>query len=150
MSVIRFAKPGSTSASAWVLHLLERKPRKLVAVALANKMARIIWATMARGEAYRRPPVAACRAPVPRVQGQAEMAIGRTDERRNPMMPMAAPCRAVVWISLADPIWASGHRSRIKGRTRDRFRTNASFSPNLLEPCGSFSNRISPVNSHLS
>ena len=59
MSVIRFAKPGSKSASAWLLQLLERKPRKLAAVALANKMARIIWAMMARGEAYRRQPLAA-------------------------------------------------------------------------------------------
>jgi hypothetical protein len=41
-------------SSAWLLNLLERKPRKLAAVALANKMARIIWAMMARGEAYRR------------------------------------------------------------------------------------------------
>jgi transposase len=59
MSVIRFAKPGSKSASPWLLQLLERKPRKLAAVALANKIARIIWAMMARGEAYRRQPVAA-------------------------------------------------------------------------------------------
>jgi transposase len=59
MAVIRFAKPGSKSASAWLLKLLERKPRKLCAVALANKMARIIWAMMARGKAYRRQPVAA-------------------------------------------------------------------------------------------
>jgi transposase len=59
MSVIRFAKPGSKSASPWLLQLLERKPRKLAAVALANKMARIIWAMMARGEAYRRQPVTA-------------------------------------------------------------------------------------------
>ena len=59
MSVIRFAKPGSKSASAWLLQLLERKPRKLAAVALANKMARIIWSMMSRGEAYRRQPVAA-------------------------------------------------------------------------------------------
>jgi transposase len=78
MSVIRFARPGSKSASAWLLQLLERKPRKLAAVALANKMARIIWARlakvpgnrlrlagrpgegmMARGEACRRQPVAA-------------------------------------------------------------------------------------------
>ena len=47
------AKPGSKSASAWLLALLERKPRKLAAVALANKMARIVWAMMATGEAYR-------------------------------------------------------------------------------------------------
>ena len=33
--------------------MLERKPRKLAAVALANKMARIVWAMMATGEAYR-------------------------------------------------------------------------------------------------
>jgi transposase len=58
-AVIRYAKPGSKSASAWLLQLLERKPRKLAAVALANKMARIIWAMMARGEAYRRQPVVA-------------------------------------------------------------------------------------------
>jgi transposase len=58
-SVIRFAKPGSRSASAWLLQLLERKPRKLAAVALANKMARIVGAMMARGEAYRRQPAAA-------------------------------------------------------------------------------------------
>jgi transposase len=75
MSVIRVAKPGRPSASGWLLQLLERKPRKLAAVALANKMARIIWARlakvpgnrvrlagrpgegmMARGEAYRRQP----------------------------------------------------------------------------------------------
>jgi transposase len=29
------------------------KPRKLAAVAVANKMARIVWAVMVRGEAYR-------------------------------------------------------------------------------------------------
>jgi transposase len=58
MSVIRFAKPGSKSASAWLLQLLERKPRKLAAVALANKMARILWAMMTSGEAYRPQAVA--------------------------------------------------------------------------------------------
>src|ERR1035437_197002 len=37
------------------------------------------------------------------------MAIGRTDERQNPLIPVAETCRPVVWMSLADPIWASGH-----------------------------------------
>ena len=58
-AVIRFAKPGSNSASEWLLKLLERKPRKLAAIALANKMARTIWAMMAHGEAYRRQPITA-------------------------------------------------------------------------------------------
>ena len=52
-AVIQYAKPASKSASAWLLALLERKPRKLAAVALANKMARTVWAMMATGEAYR-------------------------------------------------------------------------------------------------
>jgi transposase len=59
MAVIRGARPGSPSASAWLLQLLERRPRKVAAVALANKIARILWAMMARGEEYRRSPVAA-------------------------------------------------------------------------------------------
>ena len=50
-AVIRHAKPGRSSP--WLLSLLERKPRKLAAVALANKVARIAWAMMASGEAYR-------------------------------------------------------------------------------------------------
>ncbi|HYF08003.1 MAG TPA: IS110 family transposase [Acetobacteraceae bacterium] len=55
-AVIRHARPGSRLATPWLLGLLARKPRKLAAVALANKMARIVWAMMARGEAYRAPP----------------------------------------------------------------------------------------------
>lgn len=53
-AVISHAKPGRSGVSAWLIALLGRKPRKLAAVALANKMARIIWAMLARGEAYRR------------------------------------------------------------------------------------------------
>ena len=52
-AVIRFAKPGH--ASPWLLNLLARKPKKLAAIALANKMARTLWAMMVSGEVYRRP-----------------------------------------------------------------------------------------------
>jgi transposase len=52
-TVIQFAKPGR--ASPWLIDLLARRPRKLAAVALANKMARILWAMMVSGELYRRP-----------------------------------------------------------------------------------------------
>jgi len=58
-AVIRFAaRPGNQHASEWLLKLLQNKPRKLVAVALANKIARIAWAMMKSGEAYRRAPTA--------------------------------------------------------------------------------------------
>jgi len=56
MAVIQRAKPGR--GSPWLLGLLARKPRKLAAVALANKTARIAWAVMLHGEAYRRPAMA--------------------------------------------------------------------------------------------
>jgi len=58
MAVIKVAKPGRRSASKWLLQLLGRKPRRVAAVALANKMARILWAMMRSGEAYRHAPVA--------------------------------------------------------------------------------------------
>ncbi|MEC5293819.1 IS110 family transposase, partial [Aurantimonas sp. C2-3-R2] len=51
--------------SPWLLDLLKRKPPKLVAVALANKIARIAWKMMVTGEAYRAnavPPTMACAA----------------------------------------------------------------------------------------
>jgi len=58
--VIRHATPGRPGVSAWLLKLLERKPRNLAAVALANKMARIVWAMLTSGKAYRHAtPVAA-------------------------------------------------------------------------------------------
>jgi transposase len=57
-TVIRHAQPGRNTASPWLLKLLERRPRKVAAVALANKMARIVWAMMTNDTAYRRLPQA--------------------------------------------------------------------------------------------
>ena len=55
-SVINAAmKPGSKHMTDWLRALLMRKPRKVVAVALANKIARVAWVLMTRGEVYLRP-----------------------------------------------------------------------------------------------
>ena len=43
----------------WLMQLLARRPAKVAAVALANKMARIAWAVLARGETYRARQIAA-------------------------------------------------------------------------------------------
>jgi transposase len=46
----------------WLTQLLARKPFRVVAVALADKMARIAWALLAKGGTYRPPAIAAvCR-----------------------------------------------------------------------------------------
>lgn len=58
-AVIRHAQRHRQGGNAWLQSLLERKPRKLAAVALANKMARITWAMMTSGESYRTAPAAA-------------------------------------------------------------------------------------------
>jgi hypothetical protein len=39
----------------WLTALLTRRPAKVAAIALANKMARMAWAMMARGERYKEP-----------------------------------------------------------------------------------------------
>ncbi len=52
-AVIRHARTEATPLAAWIRQLLERRPAKLAAVALANKTARIAWAVLAKGETYR-------------------------------------------------------------------------------------------------
>jgi transposase len=53
-SVLRIVR-NDARARSWLTALLARRPFKVAAVALANKMARIIWALLNRGGIYRRP-----------------------------------------------------------------------------------------------
>ncbi|MFZ3584247.1 IS110 family transposase [Loktanella sp. DJP18] len=48
----------AAKAGTWLGGMLTRKPPMLVRVALANKMARIVWALMARGGVYKAPAMA--------------------------------------------------------------------------------------------
>ena len=57
-SVLRRAKQ-SPEKYPWLTQLLARRPFKVVAIALANKMARVAWALLARGGTYRVPALAA-------------------------------------------------------------------------------------------
>jgi transposase len=57
-SATKVAARNPDKASAWLAGMLTRKPRMLVTVALANKMARIVWALMAHGGSYRAPAAA--------------------------------------------------------------------------------------------
>jgi transposase len=51
-SLIRRAKHKPETADPRLLALLARKPARVASVAMANKMARVVWAVMARGETY--------------------------------------------------------------------------------------------------
>jgi transposase len=55
LAVIRYAKIHGTKHRPWLTALLARRPTKVAAIALANKIARMAWAMMAKGERYREP-----------------------------------------------------------------------------------------------
>ncbi len=58
-AVVRWAGQRGAAAGSWLARMLSRKPRMLVTVALANKMARIVWALLVKGGTYRAPAMAA-------------------------------------------------------------------------------------------
>jgi transposase len=61
LAVIRYAKTHGTRHRPWLTKLLERRCVKVAAIALANKLARMAWAMMAKGERYREPAALAAK-----------------------------------------------------------------------------------------
>lgn len=60
MSVVRWRSRANSQPGPWLARMLARKPKMLVAIALANKMARAVWAMLARNEDYQVPKGAVC------------------------------------------------------------------------------------------
>lgn len=59
VAVVRWAARKGAPDGSWLARMLARKPKMLVAVALANRMARTAWALLRKGEDYRNPAMAA-------------------------------------------------------------------------------------------
>jgi transposase len=55
LAVIRYAKIHGTGHRPWLTGLSARRPTNVAAIALANKLARMAWAMMARSDRYREP-----------------------------------------------------------------------------------------------
>jgi transposase len=58
MSRLNWLGQRSIVEGSWLSRMLARKPKMLVAIALANKMARQIWAMLTKNEDYRDPVLA--------------------------------------------------------------------------------------------
>ena len=87
----------------WLVRLLARRSPKIAAVALANKMARMIWAMMMTGATILKSPAAGPAAlnaastgwRIERTQSRCQCTIGRNREPENPFAPKAPGARAV-------------------------------------------------------
>src|SRR4029077_19579354 len=131
-AVIRQAAAGRGKASAWLLNLLQRGPRKGVAVALANKMARVAWAMMTTARPIgRRKPHRDWGPTARRCRGDKrcksnEMTIGRTDEPDHPVGSNGAstPCPCLGLVRGSHLGQRPGAAST--GRTHDRTRSELS------------------------
>jgi hypothetical protein len=110
MAVIHQAKPGSRTASPWLLQLLERRPRKLSAVALANEIARTRghddeWRGVADAQSTQR-RLNYSSMPGYRKGCWKRAGNGRSDEQQNPFDLMAFTTKRVfgaVWRSPSGP-----------------------------------------------
>ena len=90
LAVIRYAKIHGTKHRPWLVALLARRPTKVAAIALANKLARIAWVLMTRGDRYRQPaaPHPAGVVPSWRIEG---MPIQREKSASAPRTRRAVP-----------------------------------------------------------
>jgi transposase len=104
LAVIRYAKIHGTGHRPWLTSLLARRPTKVAAIALANKLARMAWAMMARNECYKNPPLlrrerdhsrsSGCDVTVGRVNS-TNAAPGRSGDQDNPLGPQHRRMRAI-------------------------------------------------------
>src|ERR1700692_1972655 len=70
------------------------------------------------------------------LRSKQEMVIGRTDEQQNPFESTADTCRNCVWMSFAEPIWASGHATASKAGHMTAFEPISNSAKTYLNPKG--------------
>ncbi len=130
-AVVRYTRRKATTVSKWANQLLERKPTRLVTVAVATKLARIGWAVMAHEESYRAVPVASrCRSARVEHTGSLKAVWAGENDRCDvkPVKPgiektwaiqRASSCASLMRTRSTDTIMASGLAPRATGRTHE-------------------------------
>src|SRR5262249_31450766 len=87
LAVIRYAKIHGTEHRPWLTALLARRPTKVAAIALANKLARMAWAIMAKGQRCKETPALAAGTRSRRQSAGCERVGGRTGRKPEPGEP---------------------------------------------------------------
>ena len=119
MAVIRYARQHGTKRP-WLARLMDRRPTKVAAVALANKIARIAWAMMVRGERFKEPMLLLAAASDHQQQITNELArandVMQTRSFRGSGEPAwviaSIECMLTIGTRSAQSIRASGHACR--------------------------------------
>src|SRR3982750_1182955 len=152
-AVARWAARKGVPAGSWLGRMLARKPPLLVRVALANKMARIVWARLVKGGGYRAPVVGGGRAPARprgcRGVGRSEEGYGATVERRGRDNQCATPYHeyaALIWTRSANSHPGPRHETRrIRGRTHVSTRRRAAPRTTILLAPKGASTHAAPI-----
>lgn len=130
--MIRYAREKGPVNARWINALLEKKPPRLVSVAVANKTARIAWVLLVRKEDYRAPmPVERSAQTRPKdgkvIQGRVDYGVMQAGRERGLNKPEALSehqVRQCEWVnsrtSSGPAVIGAGHM----GRTNDCTRPN--------------------------
>jgi hypothetical protein len=93
LAVIRYAKIHGTKRRPWLTALLARRPTKVAAIALANKIARMVLAMMVKGERY------ACAVNEIAPNNRRDVKVGRANSRAGRSGGRDKPTRAIAFLN---------------------------------------------------
>ena len=152
-AVVQQASKRGAPRGSWLEQMLARKPRMLVTVALANKMARIVWALLVKQENYRAPVAAKARSWRARgrqrcsrsKEGMAQQSARRG--RKNQMYSSCLEHAFMIWFRSANSHTGPQLHRCIRGRTDGSIRLRANLLQKPLASGGASTDEYTPWSS---